>query len=81
MRNEKILDRICNNYENLIDGYADLPLTGQTHDDFIRCLNAHGMEDAERVFEVESALYALEFARERQGFFYGFNFALEILQR
>lgn len=81
MGNEKILDKICNNYEILIDGYEDLTLTKQAHDAFIKCLDAHGMEDAEHIFEVESALYGLEFARERQGFIYGFNLALEILQK
>ena len=81
MKNEKILEKICDNYEKLINDYEDLPLTGQAHNAFINCLNAHGLEDAEHIFEVESALYDLEFARERQGFIYGFNLALNLLQK
>lgn len=80
MGNEKILDKICNNFEEFIEDYSDFPLTEQAHNTFINFLNSHGMEDAEHCFDLESALYELEFARERQGFFYGFNLVMEFFR-
>lgn len=80
MRNDTI-GRIFENLDKLIDGYTDLPETIAAENRFWEYMNTNYMKDAECKEEIkmENALYDLVSCKERQGFLYGFNFAMDLM--
>ena len=78
MKNFKEIDKIYNNIEKLTDGYADLPETQQAHSDAMAYLKEHKLPP-----KIESAvsdlLNDISYYGERQGFLYGFQYAIRLL--
>ena len=81
MKNEKALNRIYRNIDNLIDNHVDLPETKEAEKRFWEYAGKNilqGGEDMEER-ELESVLYSVAYFNEKQGFMYGFNYALELM--
>lgn len=83
MNNEKTLDKIYGNIDKLIDDYADLPETKEAEERFWEYARKNILQDSGNVEEreLESALYDVAYFNEKQGFKYGFNYALEMMGR
>ena len=81
MNNEKTLDKIYGKLDKLIDDYADLPETKEAEERFWEYARKNILQDRGNVEEreLESALYDVAYFNEKQGFKYGFNYALEIM--
>lgn len=82
MKNNAI-DRIFANFDKLVDAYVDLPETIAAEGRFWECLDANYKKGMGRdeIIRVENALYEMASCKEKQGFFYGFNFAMDLLGR
>lgn len=82
MKNNTI-NRIFANLDKLIDGYTDLPDTIEAEDRFWEYVNANCMKDADSNGKVklENVLYGMASCKEKQGFLYGFNFAMDLMGR
>ena len=80
MNNVKALDRIYDNIDKLIDEYIDLPETKEAEKGFWKYAKKNIFQSNRNVEEreLESALYDVAEFREKQGFIYGFNYALEM---
>lgn len=83
MNNEAALNRIYNNLEKLIDTYTDLPETKEAEKEFWKYAKKNILQSNRNVEEreLESVLFEVEEFREKQGFMYGFNYALELTGR
>ena len=81
MNNEKALDKIYGNIDKLIDDYTDLPETKEADKRFWEYAKKNILQGSENVKEreLESVLYDVAYFNEKQGFKYGFNYALEIM--
>lgn len=82
MNNEKTLDRIFDNIDKLIDDYTDLPETQEADKrfwEYARKNILQGNDVKER--GLESVLYDVAHFNGKQGFKYGFNYALEMMGR
>lgn len=81
MKNEKVLGKIWNNLDRLIDDYADLPETKEAESRFWEYVKENifrvGIQLKE--LDLENALYDVAFFNEKQGFLYGFNYALALM--
>ena len=75
------IDRIFNNLEKLIDGYGDSPETVAAENRFWECLDTNYKKDMGRdeIIRVEDVLYEMASCKEKQGFFYGFHFAMDLM--
>lgn len=82
MKNNAI-DRIFANFDKLVDAYVDLPETIAAENRFWECLDTNYRKDMDRdeTIRVEDALYEMASCKERQGFFYGFHFAMDLMGR
>lgn len=80
MRNDTI-GRIFENLDKLIDGYADLPETVAAENRFWEHMRANYTKDAgcKEEVKLENVLYDLASCKEKQGFLYGFNFAMDLM--
>ena len=83
MNNEAALNRIYNNLEKLIDKYTDLPETKKAEKEFWEYAKKNILQGGGNVKEqdLESVLYDVAYFNEKQGFKYGFNYALELTGR
>lgn len=83
MNNEKALDKIYGNIDKLIDDYTDLPETKEADKRFWEYAKKNILQGSENVKEreLESVLYDVAYFNEKQGFKYGFNYALEMIGR
>lgn len=81
MNNEKALNKIYSNIDKLIDYYADLPETKEADKRFWEYARKNILQGSRNVEEreLESALYDVAYFNEKQGFLYGFNYALELI--
>lgn len=81
MNNEAALNRIYNNLEKLINKYTDLPETKKAEKEFWEYAKKNILQDNRNVEEreLESVLYDVAYFNEKQGFIYGFNYALELI--
>ncbi len=80
MRNS-IIDRIFDNIDKLIDEYTDSPETIAAENRFWEYVNANYIKGAECKEEIkmENVLYDLAACKEKQGFLYGFHFAMSLM--
>ncbi|MCI9416689.1 MAG: hypothetical protein HFI82_04620 [Eubacterium sp.] len=81
MSNVHILDDVFNNFEKLISDYHDLPETEEAEDYFWQFVHQNILTNAEKNFDFENVLHGALSAKERQGFLYGFNYAIALLNR
>ncbi|MCI8785548.1 MAG: hypothetical protein HFI84_02680 [Eubacterium sp.] len=81
MNNEKALNKIYSNIDSLIDNYSDLPETKKAEERFWEYARKNILQGSKAVKEreLESALYDVAYFNEKQGFIYGFNYALELI--
>ncbi len=81
MNNEKALNRVYSNLNKLIDNYSDLPETKEADKKFWEYARKNILQGNRNVKEqeLESALYDVAYFNEKQGFIYGFNYALELI--
>lgn len=81
MNNEKALNKVYGNIDKLIDHYADLPETKEADKRFWEYAKENILQDSRDVKEreLESVLYDVAYFNEKQGFIYGFNYALELM--
>lgn len=81
MKNEKALNKIYGNIDKLIDNYTDLPETQEADEKFWEYARQNILQGNKSVKEreLESALYDVAYFNEKQGFIYGFNYALELM--
>ena len=81
MNNEKMLNKIYGNIDKLIDHYVDLPETEEADKRFWKYARENILQDNRDVKEreLESVLYDVAYFNEKQGFKYGFNYALEMI--
>lgn len=81
MDNGKALDKIYSNIDKLIDNYADLPETEEAEKRFWEYAEKNILQGNRIVKEreLESALYDVAYFNEKQGFIYGFNYALGLI--
>ena len=78
MKNFKEIEKIYNNLDRLIDNYADLPETLQAYRDAMDYLKEHKMPPKIEM-EVDDLLSDIAYKNERQGFLYGFQYAIRLL--
>jgi len=81
MKNEKALNKVYGNIDKLIDHYADLPETKEAEKRFWAYARKNVLQGSRSVKEreLESVLYDVAYFNEKQGFIYGFNYALELI--
>lgn len=81
MKNEKALAKIYSNIDDLIDNHVDLPETKDAEKRFWEYAGKNMLQDGEyaKKCELESVLYGVAYFNEKQGFMYGFNYALELM--
>ncbi len=81
MKNKKALDKIYSRIDQLIDGYADLSETKDADKKFWKYVGKNILQGNPYVKEreLESLLYDIAEFNEKQGFMYGFNYALELV--
>lgn len=81
MDNERALGKIYSNIDKLLDDYEDLPETKEAEKRFWEYVQGHIFAEEGEVNEVdlEDVLYDVTFFNQKQGFIYGFNYALELL--
>ncbi len=75
IKNKEALSRIFDNFEHLNDDYRELQAKGEAEDRAWNCLKEKGIS----VFEVETLINLAFLENERQGFIYGFRYAVELL--
>lgn len=73
--NAEALSRVFDNLELLNDDYREFPAKGEAEDRAWTCLKEKGIP----VFEVETLINLAFLENERQGFIYGFRYAVELL--
>ena len=81
MKNIKTVNRLFENLDRLMDNYVDLPGTKDAEERFWNYVDSNIMtseENSERV-EFENVLYDVGSFREKQGFLYGFNLAMDLM--
>ena len=74
-KNAEALSSVFDNFEHLNDDYRELPKKAEAEDRAWNCLKEKGIS----VFEVESLINLAFLENERQGFIYGFRYAVELL--
>ena len=81
MNNKKTLSRLHCNIDKLIDNYADLSETKEAEENFWEYARKNILQGNKNVKEreLEAALYDVAYFNEKQGFIYGFNYALEVI--
>lgn len=81
MKNGRALNKIYSNIDELIDNYADLPETREADNRFWEYARKNILQGSRDVKEsdLETALYDVEYFNEKQGFIYGFNYAIELM--
>ena len=81
MKNKDALDKIYLNLDNLMEDYEDLEETEEAESGFWEYVKQNIMDSREEINEkeLEDVLYDVSYFRERQGFMYGFNYALRLL--
>ena len=81
MKNERPLNNIYNYLDKLLEKYSDLPETAEAERRFWEYAEKYIFKNREQIdkIEFENALYDVAFYREKQGFLYGFNYALDLL--
>lgn len=77
----KMIDRIFENLEKLMDNYVDLPETREAEERFWEYVDSNILLNAENYekIEFENVLYDFGSFREKQGFLYGFNLAMDLM--
>lgn len=78
MRNFKEIEKIYNGIDRLMDDYADLPETLQAYRDAMAYLKEHKMPPKIEM-KVDDLLLDIAYKNERQGFLYGFQYAIRLL--
>lgn len=78
MKNIKEIDKIYFNLEKLMDDYSDLPEVLEAHREVMEFLTAHKMPKKIEL-EVDELLCGIVQQSERQGFYYGFRYAVRLL--
>lgn len=81
MNNEKALNAIYMNIDKLIPEYAELSETTDAEKKFWEYVGKNILQGNQYVKEreLESVLYDVANFNEKQGFMYGFNYALELI--
>lgn len=69
-----MVDKIFDNFEMLYDDYTDLPKTRETRSNLFRYIEEKGIDMA----EIEHYISSLISECERQGFLFGFRFAVAL---
>lgn len=78
MKKFKEIEKIYNNLDRLIDDYTDLPETLQAYRDAMAYLKEHKMPTKIEM-KVDDLLSDIAYKNERQGFLYGFQYAIRLL--
>lgn len=73
--NTKALDTVFNNFEHLHDDYVELPETKEAGKEMWKLLEDKGLS----IMEIENTINCALLENERQGFIYGFRYAVELL--
>lgn len=81
MKNEQPLTKIYNYLDKLLDKYSDLTETIDAEKRFWDYAEEYIFKNIEELDKInfENALYDVAFFKEKQGFLYGFNYALNLL--
>lgn len=75
IKNKEALSQVYYNFEHLNDDYREFTEKGEAEDRVWSCLKEKGVP----VFEVENFINLAFIENERQGFIYGFRYAVELL--
>ena len=78
MKNFKEIEKIYNNFDNLVDDYRDFPETLAAYHEAMEFLTAHKMPEKIKL-DVSGHLDEIHYKSERQGFLYGFQYAVRLL--
>lgn len=78
MKNFKEIEKLYYSLDRLMDDYADLPETLQAYRDAMAYLKEHKMPPKIEM-EVNDLLSDIAYKNERQGFLYGFQYAIRLL--
>lgn len=73
------LENIYNNLNLLINDCRDLSDTEKAENNFWDYVKQNILEDSEPSMEFENALYSVAYYNQKQGFIYGFKYAIELL--
>lgn len=68
------VDKLFDNFEKLYEGYTDLPQTREVRDDTFKYLKEKGIDEN----GIENYISPLISEYERQGFLYGFRYAVSL---
>lgn len=74
--NNPILDKIFYDYENIVDDFKDFDETKSISDNMTEYIKKIGNDFD---FQLEDLINQYANAKERQGFQYGFDFALRLI--
>lgn len=78
MKNFKEIEKIYYNLDGLMDDYTDLPETLAACRETMEFLTAHKMPEKIKL-AVSDHLDKIHYESERQGFLYGFQYAVRLL--
>lgn len=80
IKNMSTLGRVYDNLDKIIENYSDLDETKDAEKRFWEYAQKYIFErqGSLKKFDLENAFYEVAFFREKQGFIYGFNYALEL---
>ncbi len=78
--NTNAIDQIYKNLNKLIENYDDLPETTDAENSFWEYVHQNISKNIEfNTLDFENALYNVAYFHQRQGFIYGFQYAIDLL--
>ncbi len=69
-----MIDKIFDNFEMLYENYMDMPETRKERNNIFKHMEEKGID----IIEIEQDISALNSEYERQGFLYGFRYAISL---
>lgn len=79
LKNNIALETIYNNLHLLIKDFKDLPETEEAENNFRKFVKQNMLAESESA--MEDALYCVCDSNQKQGFIYGFKYAVELLAK
>ncbi len=80
--NTDAIDKIFSNFHKLVDNYHDLQETKDAEENFWEYAEQNILRNTElNIREFENAFYNVTHKYQRQGFIYGFRYAVDLLKK
>lgn len=83
MNNLKVVEKLYYAFEHVCDDYKDFPETKEANENFMNYIKQHNIVGNagtdQRLFDLDDLVTAIASVNEKQGFYYGFNYAVSLL--